>query len=434
MVLKDPASSMECLPESLLGHILSYLTFSEAHGKFFSINHHFWFHLRPTLALTTLEVVVDRCDTKESFEFMAHTHQTSLVWKALSLYSNLQVLDLQSYATDMLLASIVANDFLPALTIIRMCRSNYLTDEGLVQLSRHDKSSSFPPPTTATATAATEEEEEEDAMEREGSTIQEIDITFCRNTTYQGTFVLRDKLPNLRLLRRQPAWLDGNFYTPFGNSNTEEEEVHTYWPDGTFSFNRASQSTGFVLSWDEWTIKGGGLTNSNSPAYLGNRLQFNNFAPGAWPVWSRYAYRPGVCLLELFEDGSTNHDDHDKNDNIDTASTKAKIKKEKEERYVLVGQRLKGLRAPNINLVMTEVAPHIPVGTSRYVDPITAQIYEEPDEERYRILVSKMKVLPLSSMMPPKELVEECRQTCIAMKDYGEDFLSQKEWELDELL
>jgi hypothetical protein len=400
MVSREPPSSLsslEDLPESLLGHIVSYLTFSEAHGRFFPINRQFWFHLRPALALATLEVAVDHCDTKESFEFMAHTHQTSSVWKALSLYSNLQVLDLQSFATDMLLASFVANDFLPALTTIRMCRSQFLTDQGLVQLSRH--SSSSQPATT----------EEADAIAGE-STIQEIDITYCRNTTYQGTFVLRDKLPNLRLLRRQPAWLDGDFYTPFGSAQVE---VHTYWPDGTFSFNRASQSTGFVLSWDEWSTK-------ESPRYLGDRLQFNNFAPGAWPLWSRYAYRPGVCLLELLandENGTTKNNDGD-------------------ERYVLVGQRLKGLRAPKIYPLMTEVAPNIPAGASRYVDPMTSQIYQEPDEARERILVSKMKVLPLStsSMLPPKELVEECRQTCEAMKHYGEDFLNQKEWELDRFL
>ena len=104
-----------------------------------------------------------------------------------------------------------------------------------------------------------------------------------------------------------------------------------------------------------------------------------------------------------------------------------------DERYVLVGQRLKGLRAPNIYAAMTEVAPLIAVGTSCYVNPVSYHIYDEPDDARERILVSKMKVLPLpaSSTMPPKTLVEECRQTCEAMKVYGEEFLSQKEWESD---
>ena len=130
---------------------------------------------------------------------MAYTHQISSISKALSLYSKLQVLNLQSYATNMLLSVMVVDGFFPALTTICMRRSVYLTDKGLLHLSNHTS------------------DNESTAGE---STIREIDITYCRNTSYQGTFVLRDKLPNLGLLQQQPAWFDGNFYTPFGSTKT----------------------------------------------------------------------------------------------------------------------------------------------------------------------------------------------------------------------
>ena len=70
--------------------------------------------------------------------------------------------------------------------------------------------------------------------EHRSQTLREIDITFCRNTTYNGTFPLRDRLSNLKLIR-QPKWLDGQFHTPFGDSPSYSQvEVHTYWADGKF--------------------------------------------------------------------------------------------------------------------------------------------------------------------------------------------------------
>ncbi|CAB9511536.1 expressed unknown protein [Seminavis robusta] len=389
------------LPETILGHIVDFLTFSEAHGCLYVVNRSFWFQHRPSVARTTVEVTVDACnitgrvedDDDPSRKFDACLPMT----KTLEVYSNLRVLDLQSLATDELLGSLMEADCLPQLTTIRMRRSRGVTDQGLKFLSRHNNNNNF------------------DSR----SQLEEIDITFCQNTTYRGTFPLRDKLPHLKLLRRQPEWLDGHFHTPFGDSGGEVE-VHTYWPDGTFSFHRATQSTGFVLSWNE-------LQNNNQDPQpmVGDRLQFNNFHPPAqWtlPEWYdvfRFAYRPGVCLLQLPE--------------LDHTSTTSS----NSERHVLVGQRLRRLKAPTCLDRVARVADQIAVGTSRYVDPCTLQIDTELNPtRRHWLLISKMKVLPLeeNDLMPPAELVEECRRTCQAMGTYGEARLSQFEDVLDDIL
>lgn len=46
--------------------------------------------------------------------------------------------------------------------------------------------------------------------------IQSLDITFCELVTYSSVVFLRNSCPQLREIRRQPAWLDGLFETPWG--------------------------------------------------------------------------------------------------------------------------------------------------------------------------------------------------------------------------
>jgi hypothetical protein len=77
--------------------------------------------------------------------------------------------------------------------------------------------------------------------------LESIDITFYVNTTYEGTLALRNsnRLPNLRVIRRQPIWLDGHFETPF--EEEDRRELHTYHVDGSFNFRyRDVMSHGFV--------------------------------------------------------------------------------------------------------------------------------------------------------------------------------------------
>ncbi len=69
--------------------------------------------------------------------------------------------------------------------------------------------------------------------------LAELDITFCPIVSYTAVLDLRRHCPNLRLIRRQPKWLDGHFETPWG-------EIHSYYPCGAFSFSREVESKGWV--------------------------------------------------------------------------------------------------------------------------------------------------------------------------------------------
>jgi hypothetical protein len=69
--------------------------------------------------------------------------------------------------------------------------------------------------------------------------------------------------------------MDGKFQTPFDNDG-----LHTYWCDGTFQFDRDTQSSGFV---SDLQLK------KNDCDYVTDKLQYNNFEPPVgWPTWSRF--------------------------------------------------------------------------------------------------------------------------------------------------
>lgn len=63
----------------------------------------------------------------------------------------------------------------------------------------------------------------------------------CSSDPYGSVYWLRKHaLAGSQLLvRRQPAWLDGIFECPWG-------EQHTYWPDGSFSFDRSREAKGWI--------------------------------------------------------------------------------------------------------------------------------------------------------------------------------------------
>lgn len=77
--------------------------------------------------------------------------------------------------------------------------------------------------------------------------LEELQIVYCPLVCYAAVLALRaaSASPRLRLIRRQPRWLDGHFDTPWG-------EVHTYWPCGAFYFaaaeapQRRGESKGYV--------------------------------------------------------------------------------------------------------------------------------------------------------------------------------------------
>ena len=105
--------------------------------------------------------------------------------------------------------------------------------------------------------------------------LQQLDITFCPVVSYSAVLLLRRHCPNLRLIRRQPKWLDGHFETPWG-------ELHSYYPCGAFSFSRQVESEGWVAQ-----LKDCG-------DYLENRLLFMNL-----PHWQNYNGLIGVLLKQL---------------------------------------------------------------------------------------------------------------------------------------
>jgi hypothetical protein len=196
--------------------------------------------------------------------------------------------------------------------------------------------------------------------------LQTIDITYCRRTTYEGTFVLRDKLVSLKLLRRQPQWMDGVFETPF-----ENDFLHTYWADGTFSFARDSLATGFVSDIFEW----------ESENHVGDKVQYSDFDDSeldtTWPAWAKLAYRPGVSLLQI-----------------------------PGERAVLVAQRMRGLYPPR-----DYPKPHhvdiVPLGQSMYLDRGGNFLERNHNDEERHTMISHVPMQPLEEIMPPLHIVEK---------------------------
>eukprot|EP00977_Amphora_coffeiformis_P003916 scaffold779_cov165-Amphora_coffeaeformis.AAC.2 len=255
-------------------------------------------------------------------------------------------LDLASYATDDVLQQFrLADSQFQQLRSLSMVGSLGISDRGLEYL--------------ATGKSYAE-------------SIQSIDLTYCHNTTYAATFPLRDNFPNLRLLRRQPAWMDGSFETPF-----ENDGLHTYYADGSFQFEREEQSCGYVMHIEPW--------NDENPYFVFDKLQYSNSdMPEFWPRWARFFYRPGVSLLRL------------------------------SETQVLVGQTLRGLRPPR-DFPRPEHASLLPQPKTSIHLNRQGDVAAEDDPERY-YLISRMRVFPLASIMPPVELVERNRTFCRELK------------------
>lgn len=112
--------------------------------------------------------------------------------------------------------------------------------------------------------------------------------TYCPRLSYNATLRLRRALAAdassgtgpLEVVRL-PSWLTGRFFTPWG-------EVHAYFPDGTFCFDRAEQSTGYVRGLRQVSVEG-------ENEMVADSLQYIDFEPPpTWPDWTRYIYRPGV--------------------------------------------------------------------------------------------------------------------------------------------
>ena len=186
----------------------------------------------------------------------------------------------------------------------------------------------------------------------------ELDLTFCPYVSYNSVLELRQHCPNLKLIRRQPKWLDGVFVTPWG-------EIHTYYPCGAFSFTREVNSEGWVAQ----------LRNHGE--YLENRLIFVDEHMGI-----RWRGRVGVLLKRL--DVSAGNDQ-----SID-----------EEDRVLVVQSRVHPEPPRAFPSDFFEVPP-----PGQTIDLLGGTI-----------MVSTMKVGPLEAECtePPAELQTRLRQFCNA--------------------
>ena len=393
------------LPDSLMNEILVYFNLRERR-LLLSCNKYFW-RLRLDIErnLGRLKILQEDAQLLIHSSHYLSTHSVWLYWSG---FSNLIHLDLTFFATDVFLKLISLSntpqernghqeELLENLQHINLRYSKGVTDEGLLALSQG-------------------------SMRAEN--LKSVDITFCKNTTYHGTFPLRDNLKNLQLIRRQPEWMDGTYLTPFDNQSDARNsavEYHIYWADGTFSFNRSTQSSGFICELTDWNNENKNdphfLQSENCGIFVGDKLQYNNFVPPeGWPSWTRYCYRPGVSILKLPDEIA-----HDSQNNTNRVKS------------VLVAQRLSGMKAPKDSPLLSQTNS-IPLGQYRQfrqdgtlIDTSQQQLPQAPvlDEngEGPYVMISRMQVEPLPEkypLMPPDDLVLRNKQFCETMKTSSE--------------
>lgn len=277
----------------------------------------------------------------------------------------LQILDLTWHAEDALLQGLAR--CLPMLECLGCARSPRLTDKGIESLAADGSG----------ARAA----------------LREVDLTFCGGTTYGVTIGLRHALPGLRLIRRQPAWLQGRFLTPFGGPG-QKVETHTYYADGSFDFSRSRQSRGYI----RW------LRESEPDGFLYDSMQYCNFdGVRSWPPWGRFLYRPGVATRAVKHDPScVTHRDPESTATSSLAGATMQP--------VLVAQSLVGMRAPTLWPDVPDA--QVPLSGTLLLRadgtclPSDAQL-DEASQDGAVAMISRMEVQPLETPMPPDSLVAE---------------------------
>ena len=310
------------LPDALISHVLEWLWFGDRR-RYFSCNHALW-RARSAYQATLQHLVLVRPPPPS----------------CLQTVRNLHSLEVEKWANDDFLRNLSDERVMPNLKHLSMIKSLQVTDTGLELLTRN--------PVRC-------------------KNLETIDITYCRRTTYAGTFVLRDKLKALRLLRRQPEWMDGVYETPFQNDN-----LHTYWADGTFSFDRDSLARGYVCDLFQWG------ENEN---HVGTKLKFNDEESlEGLPLWAKNLYRPGVSVLRL-----------------------------PGEHAVLVAQRVHGIYPPK-ECPRLEHKNSVPLGQTVYLDR-DGNVLEGGNraESSPFTMISHIPMRPLATLVPPNEIVEKNR-------------------------
>jgi len=269
---------------------------------------------------------------------------------------------LAGHATDGMLERLAGPRRVPSITALDLSQSLALTNEGVRALFSQ---------TSGRGEGAWRQ-------------LRVLDLSFCARTTYELVLELRHTFSPPLIVQRLPHWLQGKFETPWG-------EQHTYFADGSFSFDRHNQAAGYV----RWLRRvqpsataGGGGEEAESLAhfpFLTDSLQYVDFEPPpAWPLWVRYCYRPGVALCP-----------HPR-------ATSGGV------RHILVAQLLRGLRAPlRLPPVLVEA---VPLGgrvfCNRDGELAPAGVTEEAATGSYECMLSCMPVTPLWSLPHCSSLVE----------------------------
>lgn len=334
-------SDEQYLPIPLLGCVLDYLSLTDEYN---------WLLQSSSILLPSLREAREAIRSQRTCMLVCSETEAQYLSEpvyVLPSWKNMVALDLGIWATNTILTSVALR--MPALERIDMVGSSEVSD--LLVLSQLCK-------------------------------LRYIDVTFCNGISYDDTLKLRELLPQGETrvtVRRQPNWCDGRFETPF-----ENDGHHTYWPDGTFQYERDNCSVGFVLSLQQ--IK-------ENPFHIKVEIQPVNFEPPpAWPVWTKFLFRPAVSMLYQ-ENRAARTDENPKYD-----------------RSVLVAQRLVGNSAP-------EDWPRpehwsIPLGKSAYYSK-RGHCLDDGNEddagERY-IMVTRIGVKPLETVTTPIELLERNRQ------------------------
>ena len=187
----------------------------------------------------------------------------------------------------------------------------------------------------------------------------------------------------------------GHSETPFGGNG--HDEVHTYWPDGTFSYNREEQSKGFVMRVDML---------GSDPNHVSEKLQFIDI--NVIHQWFRYVYRPSVSILRLENDEGISGD----------------------TQHVLVAQRKDGMKRLKF-FPKIEQAQIVPLGSSKHFDYKGRCLDEEVVESQERTfpvaMVSHMrkKTLQKEEHFSPSELVGEIASYLERMKNAEEVMLTR---------
>lgn len=337
------------LPESLWGDIWQFTTLSEMF-RVLATCRVLWERHRFVM-VQTLIFRLRLESTKESWGFLL----TSRRGGGGGEWGNLLSMDAQSYATNAFVWTL--HDHCPQLQEWRMVGSKKITDEGLRCIVSQPQ-------------------------------LRLLDITYCSGTTYGGTFPVRDahrkankhnKNYQRLVIRRQPEWMDGKYDTRFDNDG-----LHTYWPDGTFRYERREQNCGYIDSIHPWS--------TDNPHHIRDKIQFADFkAPNSWPPWVvGYAYRPGVSILRLADEAEKQDEDGNPC------------------HHVLVAQVVRGLLPPSGYPRPQD--KDIPLGTSQYFNSDGQHVARQAQDAS--VMVTKMRVYPLDDPHPPPDLIKKNRALC----------------------